>query len=327
MVGLAPGTWFYETARPWNGKVAIRFTALALPSPAVQVRYLGAFRLERAWSLTSAFSWFGGYSALLPLPDGRLLAISDNARRLTFSPPGAPPTPLESGEVIPDAGRSKFGRDVEAATRDPVTGAIWTAREYANAISRHDAAFARIGTVHPRAMRDWGLNSGPEAMVRLADGRFLVLAEEFTGPFESRRHAALLFRGDPARDGHPLRFTFAGSPEFSPVDMAQLPDGRVLILLRRLVWPFPLHFAGRIMIADPAAIRAGRTWQGVEVANLASVLPADNFEGMAIAPRSDGRVAVWLISDDNAADTQRTLLWRLTVDPARLPGTRKRARR
>lgn len=327
IAALAPGTWFYETGRPWNGTVAIRFTPLTLPSPAVQAGYLGAFRLEGAWTLTSPYSLFGGYSALLPLPDGRLMAISDSARRFTFSPPGVAPSLPESGEVIPDSGRSKFGRDIEAATHDPVSGVIWTAREYANAISRHDAAFARIATVHPGAMRDWGLNSGPEAMVRLGDGRFLVLAEEFTGPFEPRRHAALLFPGDPVRGGEPLRFTFAGSPEFSPVDMAQLPDGRVLILMRRLVWPFPLHFAGRIMIANPADIRPGRTWQATEVVKLASVLPVDNFEGLAIAPHKDGTVTVWLISDDNAAVTQRTLLWQLTVDPARLPDSREKARR
>ena len=114
-------------------------------------------------------------------------------------------------------------------------------------------------------------------------------------------------------------FTFAGSREFSPTDMAQLPDGRVLILMRRLVWPFPLRFACRIVIADPAAIRAGAVWQGTEVAKLSSSLPVDNFEGLAIEPRGGGRVTVWLISDDNHAATQRTLLWKLAVDPARLP--------
>ena len=72
------------------------------------------------------------------------------------------------------------------------------------------------------------------------------------------------------------------------------------------------------MIADPAAIRPGEVWQGIEVAKLSSSLPVDNFEGMAIVPREDGRVTVWLISDDNHASTQRTLLWKLVVDPKRL---------
>ena len=51
----------------------------------------------------------------------------------------------------------------------------------------------------PAAMRSWRGNSGAEAMVRLADGRFLVFAE-------GRDEGALiatspLFAGDPARSG------------------------------------------------------------------------------------------------------------------------------
>jgi hypothetical protein len=319
ILGLAPGLWFYQTRAPWNGTIAVRFTALPLPPRANITPHLGAFALEGAWSLTSPYSGFGGYSALVPLPGGRLMAISDNARSFTFSPPGAPQAPPESGEVLPGAGRSKFDRDVESATRDPATGTIWLGREYVNAISRHDAAFQRHVSTRPPAMRNWGSNSGPEALARLADGRFIVLAEEFTGPFESRRHRALLFPRDPLLGGRPVRFTFEGSAEFSPTDMAQLPDGRVLILMRRPVWSLPLRFAGRLMIADPAAIRLGGVWRGTEVAKLSSTLPVDNFEGMAVEPRPDGRVTVWLISDANSAATQRTLLWKLAVDPRRLP--------
>ena len=220
--------------------------------------------------------------------------------------------------------------DVEAATQDPVTGMIWTAREDSNSISRYDPVRHTIsGYVRPVPMRRWRQNLGPEAMVRLADGRFIVLQEGFPSFFETRLHRAVLFPRDPALGGKPVLFAFAGAPEFSPTDMAALPDGRVLILMRRLVWPFPLRFACRILIADPAAIRAGSVWRGTVVAKLTSSLPVDNFEGMAIEPRAandpnGGRVTVWLISDRNHAATQRTLLWKMTVDPARLPGGLRR---
>jgi hypothetical protein len=175
-------------------------------------------------------------------------------------------------------------------------------------------------------MRDWGDNSGPEAMTRLADGRFLVLREGFDGLLKRSRHRALLFAGDPVEGMLPEHFDFAGPRGFNPTDMAQLPDGRVLILMRRVVWPFPPHFAGRIVLADPAEIGAGRVWRGTVVAQLASVLPVDNFEGMAIEPRGDGRLTVWLISDDNQAALQRSLLWKLALDPADLPPKSKKAR-
>ena len=69
-------------------------------------------------------------------------------------------------------------------------------------------------------MRDWGWNTGPEAMVRLADGRFIVVREGFFG----ERHAGLLFAGDPlAVKQAPRHFVLAGPPGFRPTDMAQLP--------------------------------------------------------------------------------------------------------
>jgi hypothetical protein len=323
ILGLAPAMCVYQTAKPWNPTLTLHFTPVILPPKAELARHLGVFELEGAWQLTSLYSSFGGYSALVPLPDGRLIAIADNGRRFTFSPPGTPPSPPISGEVLPWRVRPslnmRFDRDIEAATRDPATGTIWVAREDSNSISRVDPAFRNFVTTRPANAASGPGNRGPEAMVRLADGRFVVLAENTTGIFEPRLHEAVLFPRDPLDGAKPTTFAFAGDPQFSVTDMAQLPDGRVLVLMRRFLWPLPLHFAGRIMIADPAAIRPGAVWRSTEVAKLTSSLPVDNFEGMAIVPRQDGRVTVWLISDDNHASTQRTLLWKLVVDPARLP--------
>ena len=155
-------------------------------------------------------------------------------------------------------------------------------------------------------------------MVRLADGRFVVLREGFNGWFEDRQHKAVLFSGDPILYGEPRKFTFDGPAGFSPTDMAQLPDGRVLILMRSLVWPMPARFSGRIALADPADIVPGGVWWAKEIAKLVPPLPLDNLEGLAIRPRKDGKVTVWLISDDNNAVAQRTLLWKMVLDPADL---------
>ncbi|MDD3799832.1 MAG: esterase-like activity of phytase family protein, partial [Novosphingobium sp.] len=111
---------------------------------------------------------------------------------------------------------------------------------------------------------------------------------------------------------------------YRPTDMAQLPDGRVLVLLRRLVWPMPPRFAGKIAIADPAEIRKDGTWTGKVAANLASPLPTDNFEGLAVETGEDGETIVWVISDDNTARSQRTILLKLRWlgEPARKKGAR-----
>jgi hypothetical protein len=319
--GLLPPICHYEPRRPWNGSQALTFTPLTLPSRRTIARELGPFELAGAWQMTSPRSNFGGYSALIARPDGRLLAISDFAFWLAFSPPSTPAKPPARGVFALPAEKSKQDRDFEAATSDPATGAVWTAREGINAITRFSPTLRTEATVRPAAMADWAdwaENAGPEAMVRLADGRFILLAEGFDGLFEDSRHNAVLFGGDPLRGGKATRFAFAGAPGYSVTDMAQLPDGRVLILMRRLVWPFPLRFSGRIFLADPTTIRAGAVWRGIQLARLDPPLPVDNFEGIAIVPRDDGRVTIWLISDANSAATQRTLLWKLVADPAKL---------
>jgi hypothetical protein len=325
ILGLAPGTCVHETRPTWNSQITLDAAPVALPSRAQAAPLLGAFRLDGVWSLTGANSAFGSYSALAAWPEGRLLAIGDNGAYLVFSPPGGDWRPPQGGPLFPALAYTK--QDVEAVTRDPVSGAYWAALEGDNSIIRFDAALRKQATRQPAPMRDWPENSGPEAMTRLSDGRFIVLAEAFDGLLEFRRHPAVLFAGDPTKPGKAVQFTFAGAPGFAPTDVAELPDGRVLILMRRLIWPLPLRFQGRILIADPATIRAGQVWRATTVAMLEAPLPVDNFEGLAIEPRGDAKraaadagVTVWLISDHNNAATQRTLLWKLAVDPARLPG-------
>jgi hypothetical protein len=321
LIALAAITWAREPPPPPNSAQVIHFTRLGLPAKAELAKHLGRFDLEAAWRITSPNDRFGGYSALAALGGGRLLAISDRGERLEFSPPGAPPSPVRLGPIRSRAVAVREGYDAESATFDPATRVLWIGWEGSNAISRHHLDFGESPVVRPPAMRDWPNNSGPEALVRLADGRFIVLREGF---FEGARHKGLVFAGDPITARGARSFTLAGPAGFRPTDIAQLPDGRVLILMRKLLWPMPARFAGRIVVADPAELDSGGILHSAVVAKLSSSLPVDNFEGMATEPRADGRVTVWLISDDNAAVTQRTLLWKLAVDPALLPRTGKR---
>ena len=320
LVGLAITTWFRSERVLIVPDATLHFKALKLPPESVLAAHLGAFRLERAWQLTLGSHLFGGYSALLPLPDARMLAISDSGRFLTFMPPGGAAYAPQFGTLLRAHRDDKRGVDAESAARDPETGTIWLGMEFRNAITRLGPDWVRNGSVAPKAMANWGTNSGPEAMARLHDGRFVVLAEGAREWLWPRTHDGVLFAGDPLDDPDAVTpFTLEGPTGFVPVDMVQIPDGRVLILMRTLIWPIPEIFAGRIAIGNPAQIRKGSTWHVTEVARLASTLPVDNFEGMAVVPRKDGRLTVWLISDDNQTQIQRTLLWKLVVDPKDLP--------
>lgn len=268
--------------------------------------------------MDSSHPGFGGFSALVRTGAGKFTAFSDKGYALRFSAPGMD---QRDTQLMPFTGNSlhKWRRDAEGAAFDQLTGRTWIAWESSNAISRLSPTLQQEAAIQPAAMKHWGVNSGPETIVGLADGRFLVLREGFSGRFEAERHQAAIFAGDPIDSGEPQRFSFAGPPHFSPSDAVQLSDGRVLILLRRLVWPLPFRFAGRLAIANPDEIRAGGVWRAKEVAKLTSTLPVDNFEGIAIEPGPGSNVSVWLISDDNDAATQATVLWKLVVDPAKLP--------
>lgn len=278
----------------------------------------GPFDLIGAWQLASPHQDFGGYSALLQAQPGRLLAFSDRGYSLEFSEPGAAQVPIRIAPLLEDSARLKDNRDVEAATRDPRTGSIWIGLEGRDAIARHRADLHRESFREIPGMREWPQNQGPEAMLRLRDGRFVALCECNPGWFQGGLHPALLFSGDPTNDVAAQGFTFAGIDGYRPTDMAQLPDGRVLILVRRLVWPVPARFAIKILIADPAEIASGKIWQARELADLSDPWPIDNYEGLAIGRQADGSLLAWLISDENSAATQRVLLLKLRIDESKL---------
>lgn len=293
---------------------------LALPPQAVLARHLGPFRLDNAWELRGRYFSFGGFSGLVMLPQRRLLAVADFGVFLEFTPPGEGPMRAVNTELGAKVKRSKFARDTESIAFDQGSAKFWVGFEQVNAVGRLNAMLEVEELVYPVPMKDWPENSGPEAMARLDDGRFVILCECEEPGMGEKGHPGVLFSGDPASAETEVRSFVADGPEgFAPTDMAQLPDGRVLVLMRRLVWPLPWRFAGRIAIGDPKEIRPDGRWKLTEVAALSSSLPIDNFEGMAIAPAERGRIEVWLISDDNLSDLQRTLLWKLTVDPADLP--------
>jgi phytase-like protein len=306
---LTPGLW-WRSGEDWprdNGKRSLTVERLRAQAPSYWPHQL---RLVGVWRLSSDYNMFGGYSALVAAGDGTLTATSDIGLSLRMRRPDLPgPAAALFGEV-PALPELHFANDIEAATSDPATGRRWLAYEGLNTIQRLEPGMRpEQAAVRPREMRDWPLNGGPEAMVRLADGRFIVLSED--PPWlSSGARPGLLFPFDPVAGAKALEFTFRPPIGFHPSDMAGLPDGRVVILLRAVDPPFPPLFRGMLVVADPAQIAAGKEWPWHKLADLASPLPVDNYEGLAILPETDG-VALWLVSDDNLAHFQRTLLVKL----------------
>lgn len=312
---LIPGHWLRNITPPSHeGETtahAIEFTAVNSPQ--------SPLTLERVWQITGPNATVGGYSALIAR-DGDLVTYSDvgTVLPIDLSEDGVP-SPRDPQIVSKDLSIPKWDRDIEAATRDPETGEIWLAYESSNSIKRFLANMKPTGWLAPKAMSDWGDNSGPEAMTRLADGRFVVLREGWVQSSSTLR-PGLLFNGDPTDKTTKIKpFTIELPNGYSPTDMAQLPDGRVLILLRAIDWGLPPRFEAKLIVAKPEAIEKGKKWNW-EMLDFA--MPRDlreNYEGLAIGePREDGSIPIWMISDNNFAAYQRSLLleleWREEAD-------------
>ncbi|WP_374590902.1 esterase-like activity of phytase family protein [Novosphingobium sp.] len=314
--GLAPGTWLRSAVPSPDLSNGLDLAPVALGPGCCRA---GPLRLEQAWQLTSPNVQFGGYSALLRVTPGRLLTFSDRGYFLDLAEPGAASGAARFGSTLPGSGAVKTNRDIEAATWDPATGQLWLAQEGQNAVARYGPGMRLEVRRRVPEWQDWASNSGVEAFVRLRDGRFIALCECRDGWFGEFRHPATIHSGDPT-DARPAEaFTFAGVDGYRPTDMAQLPDGRALILMRRLLWPVPARFAIKVALADPAEIRPGQVWRATEIAELSAPWPVDNYEGLAIERQLDGKLIAWIISDENGAVSQRVLLLKVRIDEAALP--------
>ena len=276
-------------------------------------RDVGRLRWVGGWSLTGGDRRFGGISSMT-LRDGRFTMLSDTGLVTRFRFTGTGRQADYAMYALPDGPGDKWrkaNRDSESSTLDPATGRVWAGFETRNEIWRYTAGFAAAdGHVAPPAMAAWTQNEGAEAMVRLRDGRFLVFAESETRPDGS--HEALLFPRDPVTGATPVVFGVRTSDDHAVTDAAELPDGRVLLLMRRfspgtgLMTGTP-GFSAALAILDPARVRAGATVASESVATLAPPLTVDNMEALAIE-RHNGRTILWIASDNNFFALQRTLL-------------------
>ena len=284
-------------------------------------RQVGEVRIDEAWQLDSTNSNFGGTSALVIEGPRQFLLASDFGTMVRIHL--LRDTGVRIARIWPlwlasRAARSKAGRDLESLTVDPATGQLWGGFEHQHRITRFLPGMANAdGDGAPAEMQRWNPNGGAEAMVRLGDGRFIVLAETSGGP--GGGSDALLFARDPVADPdtRPIRFALDPGGRGRVTDAALLPDGRVLLLFRDI--DLTKGWISTLAVADPDTIRSREQWQARTIARFERPQIAENFEGLAVEPQVDpaAPVAIWMVSDDNLAGWQRTLLVRLLWAPPR----------
>jgi hypothetical protein len=296
--------------------ITIRAQPVALDRRDPARRQLGGLTFLGGVRLNSPTREFGGFSAMLV--DGeRFTLISDGGNVVRFHMDArwrvrdVSVTALPGG---PGSGWRKMDRDSESVTRDPATGQLWVGFERANQIWRYSDSFRRVEAhAAPPAMADWQQNDGAESMVRLRDGSFVVLAERGrTGP--AGVAPGLWFAGDPVRQPRPaFRFGYRAPQGYRPTDIAELPDGRLVIVNRKA--SLDEAFTAAITVLDRSAIRPGWIARGREIARFVAPVVHDNFEAIAVT-REGGRTILWIASDDNQAPTQASLLLKFRLDEA-----------
>jgi hypothetical protein len=287
----------------------------------------GAMRFVRGWNLVSPHSRFGGFSGIARTGPGTFRLIGDNgyATRLVTNARGnvtavdIRPLPTPDGRPA-----SKAMADAEALFVDPVSGKAWIALEGINQIWRLNADLTTIESRHRLPAPRWPSNRGAEALARLSDGRTVVFSEDADD--DRRGTEALLYTDDPAAPGSaPIRFFYDSRGKGLVSDAVALPDGRILLVHRRL--GFNPVFTTIVAVLDPAAIAKDATLHSQTIGCVPRAL-AENYEGAAVSAEG-GRTWLWLVADDNFNRWQRSLLLQfelVDLPPRNISDSKKAAR-
>ena len=275
---------------------------------------VGALTLLAGWKLESESHQFGGWSSL-DVQGDRVTTVSDGGAVLRFrlgrfghaSEAAIVAVPHGCG---PDG--DKRDRDTESLARDPASGDWLIGYEWRNVICRMTGNFARaLRLRQPPEMTNWPKTTGAESMLRLPDGRFIVIAEHMRG---DDPRALLIFDRDPTDAAAQVaRAVYVPPKGYDPTDAALLPDGRILVMNRRFS-PFSL-FTCVLASIDAAAIEPGATLVGKPLANFSPPVLSDNYEGLSVTVDATGTPILWVISDDNFMSWQGSYLLKFAVDP------------
>ncbi|NQY40080.1 MAG: esterase-like activity of phytase family protein [Henriciella sp.] len=270
--------------------------------------HFSGMSLAGAWHLESE-SGFGGLSGLDVMRSGSLLAIADNGKFVWIS--------IDPDTGAPDGiGSMAYMHDGE--------GNVWSNKRAADAegLSFRDG-LALVSFEQDYRIEAYDLEGcGAAARAALAERLDPVVDGNRLGG--NRGPEALALVGDQLSLGFETHAS-GGSP------VGELSVDGTLNNLRRTEQP-ALYLLTGMDAADGLIAKIFRAYDPVQgprglvrvetaegliaEAKLKKPLPVDNYEGIAIGRAPSGQTRIWLISDDNFSNSQRTLLLALDLDPA-----------
>ncbi|RMH23357.1 MAG: hypothetical protein D6696_00740 [Acidobacteria bacterium] len=318
---LALVAWSALPAGAAGQRLRIRAEPLAMPAGETRV---GAVRFVAGFALSSEEPAFGGLSGMAISADGRrMVAVSDRGRWLVAK------LRHDRAGILKGVGSARLGvlhepdgRPVAGRARNDaeelvaVDGGWLVSFEGDHRLWRFPAAGRPAAALdgrpvpvpHPAAVAEGEDNGGMEALVRLADGRLLVMAED-------QRVAGGNLRGwlGPADGSDWRELRLAAEGDLHPTSADLLPGGDVLLLERSYAPGVGNH--ARLSRIPASSVVPGALLRGDELAVFTPRHPIDNMESVAVRRGPRGEVLVYLLSDDNFNAEQRTVLLQLVLDP------------
>lgn len=288
--------------------IAVEFEPVTFPEARV-----GALLFRGGLEMRSEDPEFGGFSGLEVLDDGRLIAISDAAdwfeARLVLDEDGVlvGVTDMRSTSMRDETGAvfaSKDAGDSEDIAQLP-DGRFAVSFEQTQSIRLYDLnrdgpfGAAAPGPVLADVARLPG-NVGLEAIASAANGDLVIGAEGNGGVTPIWRARLDAQAQTPVSAHYPL------PGGYSLTSLDRLPDGG-FVALERFYAPV-IGARARITRFAEDASTEDAVIEPEELARLAPPMPVDNFEGISAVRMPDGATRLYIVSDDNFSDRQRTLL-------------------
>ncbi len=313
ILALVPTLWLHG-ARPREVRDARAGVLDLMPALRGNLPATGALHLEGAWQITGRARMLGTLSGLAQT-GGSLVAVGDRGGIMWFARPDRPGPwdPRLARLVNLDWRKHRYPTDAESVMVEPGSGDLIVGYEDAPVLGGVSPDLARWRCIPLPVLAEWPDNQGPEAMTRLADGRTVIVGETYARWLDRTRHPGLIFPGAPRPFESPARFELVMPAGYRPSELAEMPDGHLLVLGRHFSM---MGFRSVIAVFAARDIRPGAAVTPHVIARIEDPRIRDNFEGMTVTREVDGSQIVWLISDSNGMVwAQRTLLLKLRIGP------------
>ena len=273
------------------------------------------------FALDSAAPEWGGYSGMVLAPDGSsLVAVSDVGHWIKLA------LKQDAAGKLTGVGAARLEPLLDEAGK-PVAGKEWSDAEaitltadghFVVSFERHHRLwrYASVDGVPsgpasaiavPPEVTALPENGGIETLAAVGSDGFVLIAESADVGQSSRLWIRVKERGDTWMAG-----TVDRSEGFEPTDVSEQPDAYSLLLERK--YSEAEGPAARISILGPL-VADQPTFGAQHLAVLRRPLSVDNFEAIGQRMTAGGETFIYLLSDDNQSDSQRTLLLQFRMRP------------